>query len=73
MRYQDIPPAPPHRLYTDKRVLHTGMAEDSALNGRRNNKMRERFPVAQRHEPVRGLNLVAPVQPSIPNPTGHVL
>ncbi len=64
-------PTPPSRLFDDKRLLNCPHATP-AIDARRENKMRERFPV-RGHEPVRGLNLIAPVQPSIPNPTGRVL
>lgn len=58
-------PAPPRRLYDDCRVLNAD--EIPAWAGRRASKMRERYPV-RNVEPVRGLALTAPIQPSIPSP-----
>jgi hypothetical protein len=58
-------PAPPRRLYDDCMVLNADKVP--AWAGRRASKMRERYPV-QNVEPVRGLALTAPVQPSIPSP-----
>lgn len=59
---QDIP-TPPPRLMHDRRILNTN--DTPEWESRRASKMRERFPVPS-GETVRGVNLVAPVQPSLP-------
>jgi len=64
--YDDVPPAPPHRLHSDRRMLNARTAPD--CTGRRANKMRERFAVMH-HDVVPGLSLIAPVQPSVAAPT----
>lgn len=57
-------PAPPTRLYDDKRLLnHT--ATPASWESRRANKIRERYPVT---DAIPGALLVAPVQPSVRAP-----
>ena len=64
----DCPP-PPRRMVADRVLLKKREDEmDPAWESRRASKMRERFPVGGNHQPLPGLNLVAPVQPSICNP-----
>ena len=57
---QDMP-TPPSRLFDDRRLLNHDLPAD--WERRRSNKMRERF-AANNRESVRGLSLIAPVQPS---------
>ncbi len=65
MMRNDETPSPPSRLMNDMRILKENPG--TAWEGRRTNKMRERTKVPDR-QPVPGLSLVAPVQPSLSTP-----
>jgi hypothetical protein len=56
-------PACPRRLYSDQDILKCNRTPP-AMESRRANKMRERFPV-QKRQTTASIDLVAPVQPSI--------
>lgn len=62
-------PQPPRRLVADRVLLNKRDVVNTAWEARRANKMRERFPVTSNTQPLPTLNLVAPVQPSLTNPS----
>ena len=63
MNTEQTIPTPPKRLFDDRRVLNLHASPD--WEPRRTNKMRERFYV-RNHEPLPGVSLISPVQPSVP-------